>query len=146
MSTDAEKLSKQRSYERSINTKNSQIRSEQQKIEQLEEEIDRLQKAYSRLDTLEGGDANDLKKKTKVKNATTGYDWRGKNKNDFDDLFDSNIYPDAKEFKDYIDGLKDQINWAIHERQVKINDSDGIIGSLKSGISWLKTCIWNLWN
>ena len=146
MSTDAEKLSKQRSYQRSINAKNSQIKTEEKKIEQYEEEIYRLQKAYDRLDTLEGGDAKDLKDKTKVKNATTGYDWRGKNKNDFDNMFESDIYPDAKEFKDYIDELKDDINWAIHERYVKINESDGIIGGLKSGISWLKTCIRNLWN
>lgn len=146
MATDAEKRSQQRSYERSINAKNSQIKSEERKIEQLEDEIYRLQNAYNRLDTLEGGDAKDLKDKTKEKNATTGYEWRGKNKNDFDEMFVGSINPDAKDFKDYIDGLKDQINWAIHERRVKINESDGIIGGLKNGISWLRTCIRNLWN
>lgn len=149
MSTDAElaaKRSKDASYRRSIDSYNRKINTEENRINNLEDEIYRLKNAYNRLDNLENGAAKELKDKTKVKTATGGYKWRGENKDKFDNMFDGEIYPDAKDLKDYIDGLKDSINWKIQEKQSEIYKSQGLIGSFKSSINWFKTAIVNLWN
>lgn len=146
MATEAELQRKEKNYRNQIAAKQRTINSEQAKIDRLEGEIERLRNAYNRLDDLEGGEAKDLKDKTKVKDATTGYDWRGNNKNKFDYKFDDEIYPNAKELKKYIDDLKDQINWEIYERKSQINSSEGLIGSCKNAINWLWTSIKNLWN
>lgn len=144
--TDAEKSRQAASYRSSIRYNNNRISSEQGKIERLEGEIERLQNAYSILDTVENGVAAELKTKTKSKNASSGYDWRGENKDKFDSMFEDEIYNDAKDLKDYVDDLKDRINWEIDERRSDIYSSEGIIGSCKRAISWLNTCLTNLFN
>ncbi len=149
MATDAEiarKNQKAANYRSQIRANERKITSEQRKIDRLEGEIERLQRAYEILDAVEGGVATDLKEKTKVKNASSGYDWRGENKDKFDSMFEDEIYPDAKDLKGYVDDLKDRINWEIHERKSDIYASEGIIGGCKRAISWFSTCIRNLFN
>lgn len=120
--------------------------AEQRKVERLNGEIDRLDRAYKTLKQLKNNEAKQLKNNTKAKKATDGYDWRGDNKNKFDNIFESTNQEQAKNFYNAIDDMMDEINMEIWRKKNQRSSSWGIIGACDSTIRYIGTLIANLTN
>ena len=125
-----------------VRRENGKINSEKSKQTRLNEEIDRLKRAYERVQNLKNNEAENLVSKTKPKNSTVGYDWRGKWKDDFDGIFEDKVSPYSKKLVKSnveLDEMADEILRAINKKEDEVDASEGIVRTCKRVIRDLKT-------
>lgn len=117
--------------------KYNEINTHTNNINRLEDEIERLERAHTSLKNLKNGDAKQLVEDTKVKNATKGYSWRGKNKNNFDEIFETEINSEAKRFRNDIDDMMEEISSAKWSKYWKVVGEKSKRTRCYSSIAWI---------
>ena len=108
----------------------------------LRGEIERLKAAKRSMDRIINNDLKPLEKKTSVKNLTSGYEWRGANKTNYDG-FAEDISKEIADFEDNADKLRDAINTAITNKENQLVSSDAFLSTLQKKINNLLTKLEN---
>lgn len=133
-------------YKRQLRAKNTEIANRKAKNRKIKQEVDRLQRAYDKLMAVKRRntpDAEFIKQQVKVDKLAPNVKWRGKYKNDFDNLVKNDAKDAAKEFFDSIDKMLDQVGKELYKKKGSYDTGIASLNALNKGKNWLEGVIRN---
>ncbi len=133
-------------YKRQLRAKNTEIANRKAKNKKIKQEVDRLQRAYDKLMAVKRRntpDAEFIKQQVKVDKLAPNVKWRGKYKNDFDNLVKNDAKDAAKEFFDSIDKMLDQVSKELYKKKGSYDTGIAALNALNRGKNWLEGVIRN---
>lgn len=143
-------MAKQLSYYQQRRTAlEKQIRSIKKKNQKISAEIDRLEEAYNKLGKIKRDNehnADKVRDMTKLKKVAGDVKWRGKNKNDFDDIMDDKASPAAKDFFRSIDEMHDEVGKALYKKKGELQSGSTTLNVLNKTYQNVKGIIKNWTN
>ncbi|MBC1886321.1 YwqH-like family protein [Listeria seeligeri] len=123
-----------------------QLSLKEAELVQLDDKISQLKKIKTKLVDLKE-EVKDIKKNVKSMVDDEHNYWKGDLKDNWEDKVKNDLIDDGvKVYIDKIDNNLDEVNIKIMEFENEKYSTEGVIGSLKSGINWLGTQIENLFN
>ncbi|MBC2230373.1 DUF5082 domain-containing protein, partial [Listeria seeligeri] len=132
-----------------INKKSKQqkkLSSKEAELDQLDDKISQLKEIKTKLVNLKD-EVKTIKKNVRPMVDDEHDYWKGDLKEDWEDVAKNDLIDEGlKAYIEKVDNNLDEVIIKIMELENKKYSTEGIIGSLKSGINWLGTQIETLFN
>ena len=136
-------------YKNWLNNKRWEIESRRKKNEQLSKDIARLQRAYDKLKKIKNDsnvDAERVKGQVKLDKIAPDAKWRGKSKNNFDNVIKDDAKVAAKDFYKSIDKMLDQVGSELSRKKGSYDTGIGALNGMIKTKNWLEGVIRNWTN